>query len=186
MNKIIIDNRDTENIHIDTYGMLTGDTADEYTIESEIESTGNTELTYDSFEWEYDHKQIVKDLAHASIEIVEQAIAGTEYAKIIKGIEFVGSGSPTYYNYTTDWYTMSVDVDMDELKKYIDIHTKEIEKIAESYDNTGIVDLENYENMHHAGICHILNNCITSDDYNMEMWEKEHEIYSENTTYKLV
>jgi hypothetical protein len=164
--------------------MLTGDGADEMTIENERE-TDDT-VTYDSFEWEYNHKQIVEDFAHASINIIEQAIAFTEYSKIVKSITFIESGSPSFYNYTTDWYTMSVNVDMNELEKYIDIHTKEIEKIAESYDNTGIVDLENYENMYHAGVCHILNNCITADDYNMAMWEKETEIYYENTTYKKI
>jgi len=179
--KLTIDNRDTHNIHIDTYNMFTGDHTDDCMLENERET--DPAVTYDSFEWKYNHNQIVSDLAHASIDTVKDAIQNTEYAHIIKDVTYIASGSPSFYNYTTDWYTMSVSIDVHALNKYIKANEKDITAIAEEYDDTILHGIISLENMRHASVCHILNNCISVDEYNMAMWEKEMDIYMENTTY---
>ena len=184
MQNIIIDNRDTENIHIDTYQTLTGDNATESELEyiNDEREPNTPKLTYDDFDWTYDHAQIVKDFAHASIQIITDAIANTPYADIIKDITLLDTSSPRYYNYTTDGYTAIYTINADELAKYIETNRADIIAIAEKYDAT-IIDsgIISPKNMQHAAICHILNNCITADDYNMAMWEVETEVYYENT-----
>lgn len=186
MQKITIDNRDTENIHIDTYQVLTGESATDQELENinEEERKENTpELTYDDFDWTYDHEQIVKDFAQCSIQIITDAIAHTPHADIIKDITLEKTSSPKFYNYTTDGYTAAYTVDTKALNLYIYANAVEVYKIAKSYDNESQPSLEN---SHHAAICHILNNCITADDYNGAMWEKETEVYYENTTRELI
>jgi hypothetical protein len=189
--KTLIDCRDTENIHVDTYSMLTGDRYDEYVIECERDAQHNDTLTYDSFDWSYDHAGIVRDLSRASINIVLQAIAHTEYAEIIKDIDYVKSGSPQFYNYTTDWYVMRVSYNSRALGRYIKKHAQAITERAHGYSvitGTGASTESaiDKEHLHHAALCHILDNCISRDDYNYEMWDKEIEIYGENTKYHLV
>lgn len=188
MQKIIIDNRDTENIHIDTYQMLTGESHDEITIEYENENRpeGTDELTYDDFDWSYNHPAIVKDFATASIKIIDQAIKYTDYAKIIINIEYLASGSPKFYNYTSDWYTAEYICDIVALHNYIAANYDEVLAIAKKYDDYIITSEVSKENLAHAAVCHILNNCITADDYNMAMWEEEYQVYSDNTTYTLI
>jgi hypothetical protein len=184
--QITLDNRDTENIHIDTYAVLTGDRADEMTIvarENENRPADTPEYDYDSFDWTHNHKQIVEDFAKESIAIIWQAIANTDYAKIITNIEYIKSGSPKFYNYTTDWYTATYTVDEKELDIYAKRHTDGVMAIAKTY--VPYHEQPSLEDIQRATLCHILNNCITADDYNMAMWEKETEIYYENTDYKL-
>lgn len=188
--QIIIDNRDTENIHIDTYQMLTGDSADEMTLYNENETLHETnpnapDLTYDDYDWEYNHKQIVEDFAHASIQIITQAIAYTEYAKIITNIKYLASGSPKFYNFTTDWYTAEYTADTVALHNYIAANYDAILEKAKKYDDYIRTNEVSKDNLAHAAIVHILDNVITADDYNMAMWKKETEIYDENTTYNI-
>ena len=174
---ITIDNRDTENTHIDTYRMLTGESAEEYEREN-MREDGRDD--WNTVEINYNHVEVVNWLANESIEILTQAIANTKYANIVKSITFVSAGSPTYYNYTTDHYVMDIEVDVVELHNYIAKSYEAIYEKAKSYD-ASIMDGEvSKESLAHSGICHILDNCITADDYNTAMWEKEMECYSEN------
>lgn len=186
-NTIKIDNRDAESIHIDTYGMLTGESATDSELEyinTEEREPNTPELTYDDFDWTYNHPQIVKDFAHESINIITQALAGTEYADIILNIEYISSESPCYYNYTTDHYIAAYTVDTDKLAAYTEKHNSAITEIAKTYGTSW--EEPTFENLQHAAICHILNNAITADDYNMSMWERETEIYCENTKRELI
>jgi hypothetical protein len=182
MQTITINNTDTENIHIDTYGMLTGDSHEESTIEYESEQTGR-ELTYDDFDWTYDHAGIVKDLAHESIDILLQAIAHTDYAKIITGITYVSSTSPGYYNYKTDSYMMNIQYDIVQLDKYVTENYAAIYEICKKY-HAYECDITEDDRLY-AAIVHILDNCIDSESYNYAMWETEYQAYSENTTYTI-
>jgi len=184
--KITLDNRDLEHVHIDTYQMLTGDSFDESEIEYQCEELKNDKLTHDDFEWEYDHKQIVEDFAKASINIVLQGIRHETGGDCITAIEYVSSTSPTYYNYTTDGYIMTVTVDTKKINKYIDANHAAIIVIAGKYDASTIDGIISRENLQHAAVCHIINTAITSDDYNMAIWESEFEVYSENTTMTLI
>jgi hypothetical protein len=162
--QITLDNRDTENIHIDTYAVLTGDRADEMTIVAR------------------ENENRPADFAKESIAIIWQAIANTDYAKIITNIEYIKSGSPKFYNpYTTDWYTATYTVDEKEIDIYFKQHPNEIIAIAKTHEQPPLED----EDIQRATLCHILNHCITADDYNMAIREKETEIYYKNTNYKL-
>lgn len=176
-----INNLDTENITIDTYQMFNGESFEGNELDG-FNEQNETLYTYDDFNWSYNHKKIVEDLANASIEILEHSIKYTEYADIIKSITYVSSGSPKFYNYTTDHYIMNIDFDPEKLQSYSDKNYKEIREKAENYDDTIINNLISVHSMQYASLCHILDNCISDDDYKMAMWEKENEIYSENTT----
>ena len=181
---ININNLDTENITIDTYSMFTGEGFEECELENLRENNSSAE--YDDYDWTYNHAEIVKDLAHASIEILEQAIKYTEYAKIITGITYLKSTSPKFYNYTTDSYLMAVTVELKPLNKYIEKNHAEILARASRYDDSVVDGIVSLESMQHAAICHILDNCISEDDYKMSMWELEQETYSNNVIYKLI
>ena len=175
--KITIDNRDTENIHIDTYEMLKGDSAAESEIKNYNEQN-KTDLNYDDFNWTYDHEQIVKDFATESIGV----LGGEVNRNIIKSIKYVSSTSPRFYNYTTDSYVMDVDVNSKALLQYI--KENKIEIIFSKYSCEYNENLQN--NVYHAALCHLLDHALTTDDYNMTMWEKENEVYYENTIMVLI
>lgn len=177
--KITIDNRDLEHVHIDTYQMLTGESAEEYEREN-MREDGRED--WDTVDIEYNHDAIVKALAHESITIVTQE---TAHDKIIEKIDYISHGSPKYYNYTTDWYIADYEVDIVALHKYITSNYDEVLKKAQSYDavinyGNGHITGMSKEILAHAGLCHYIDNAITADDYNMAIWEKESECYYEN------
>ena len=177
MQKIQIDNRDTDNIHIDTYQMLTGEGADESTIDYERDERKDDSLTYDSFDWTYDHKQIVKAFALESISILENNVD----KDIISSITLESTSSPRFYNYTTDGYVMNVTYNLVKLNEYVTANYKAIKEKADGYSDSNVD-----ANMLHAGICHLFDNCMSKDDYNMSIWEVESEVYMNNTTYELL
>ena len=67
--KITLNNLDLEHVHIDTYQMLTGESAEEYERES-MKEDGRED--WETVEIEYDHSAVVKALALASINIISQ------------------------------------------------------------------------------------------------------------------
>lgn len=172
-----IDNRDTENIHIDTYSMLTGESADDMMREYEEENarTENREYNKD-FDIDYDMKSIVKDLANVSIGILENNVD----KDIIKSITLISTSSPKFYNYTTDGYVMAVSFNEKALNKYIEDNKQAVKDIFKDYSHQYDEDMN--ENIYHAGLCHLLDNCITKDDYNIDMWEEETNVYYEHMT----
>lgn len=176
--KIILDNRDTENIHIDTYAMFTGEHAEEVEREN-MKEDGRED--WDTVEIEYNHDAIVHDLAHASIEYVEQETKGDG---IIHSIFFISSHSPRFYNYTTDWYLSEYDVDIVKLNEYIGKNYDDVRALAQKYDDSLVSGEVSKDNLAHAGLCHYLNTTIIADDYNIHMLEKETDIYYENANIK--
>lgn len=164
-------------MHIDTYQMFTGDSFIEREVEYLCEQHDDSTLTYDDFDWEFDHKAIVEAFAKASIEAILQAVA-YEKPEIVKSIEFVSSASPKFYNYTTDSYVMTVDVHTPNLNDYIAKHYDAVHERARGY-GTSFEDVTP-ENLAHAGLCHYIDSLVVADDYNYTLWEIEHEVYSEN------
>lgn len=112
--QILINNKDLA-YTIDTYGMFEN-TNDEYILEGLQEQYPG--ITYDDIEWEYNHSEYVKNLAHASINILHNEFV-THGDGIVKSIDYVKSGSPKFYNYTTDWYTATWDIDETALHAWI-------------------------------------------------------------------
>lgn len=172
--KITLNNLDTENIHIDTYQMLTGESAEEYEREN-MKEDGRED--WETVDIEYNHDAIVKALALASINIVSQE---TAHDKIVQSITYVSHGSPRFYNYTTDHYIADYECDTVALHNYIASHYDEVLKKAQSYDDYVCTGEVSKENLAHAGLCHYIDNAIKADDYNMAMWEIESECYYEN------
>lgn len=158
--------------------MLTGDSWAESEIDYICGKLKDDSLTYDDLEWEYDHNAIVKDFAHASIDII---LRETAHDGIIKDITYKSHGSPKFYNYTTDHYIAEYDIDTVALHNYIAAHYDDVLKKAQSYDGYTVTGEVSKENLAHAGLCHHLDNTITADDYNMAMWECESEVYGGNT-----
>jgi len=179
---ITIDNRDTNNVHIDTYQMLTGEYADEMMREYEKENALTDGRVYDEYaDIDYDMPAIREGLARASISVVLQAIIYTPAATIIEDIKLVKTASPKFYNYTTDSYTADYTINPVALNEYIKENYTAILERVQNYSggNTS-------ENMAYAAVCHLIDETITADDYNMAMWEVETEIYYENMSFSKV
>ena len=181
MIKLNIDNRDFEHVHIDTYSMLTGESADEMMREFERDNAAEEGREYDeNRDINYDMDAIRKGLALESINYLENELKH-DWIHVIKEIKLIKTGSPRFYNYTTDWYVAEYAVDEVELDKYIEANTDAIQAILETYTNRYDVNL--VDNKYHAAVCHIIDNEIDCDDYNMAMWEIETEVYYENMQF---
>lgn len=172
-NTIELNNLDSEIITIDTYQMFNGDSF----IESELENfrEDGKSSDYDSYDWKFNHDNIVRDLANNSINIILQAIKHEPAGKIILDIDYVKSQSPKFYNHTTDSYIMRVTYDVDALAAYCIKHEDEIKSITDTY-----IHADSPENITYAGLVHLLNETINEEDYKMAMWEVEWECYAEN------
>lgn len=179
--KIKIDNRDLENVHIDTYQMLTGDSAEEMLRDYEQE---NGREDYETVDIDYDHNGVVKDFAMVSIDYLSQQLT-TAKPQVVKNITYISHGSPKFYNYTTDYYVADYDVNIVELHNYIAANYDAVIEKVRSYKNvysyTPIEDISKYD-ISHAGVCHYIDSVIERDDYNMALWECENEIYYEHST----
>lgn len=181
MIKIKIDNRDFEHVHIDTYGMLTGESADEMMREYERENAKDEGREYDeNRDIDYDMDAIRKELAIESICYLENELKH-DWSHVIKNIELVKTGHPKFYNYTTDWYVAEFTIDEAELEKYIAENETAVRAILETYMNR--YDENLVDNKYHAGICHLINAEIDKDDYNANMWEVESEVYYDNMRF---
>jgi hypothetical protein len=112
--KVVIDNRDLA-YTIDTYAMFQNNN-DEYIVENLQDEY--PDITWDDIDWEYHHPEYVNNLAHASINILHNALV-LHGDGIVQAIDFVKSGSPQFYNYTTDWYTAEWTIDVEKLRAWI-------------------------------------------------------------------
>lgn len=173
--KITIDNRDLA-YTIDTYGMFTGESVDEMESEHYRENYKLTDDEWTTIGFNYDHKDIVKDLAEFSIDVVTDGL--TDY--IVKSVTLLETGSPQFYNYTTDWYTAEWDIDEVQLTKYIaNRQSKYTEWVMESE-----WDLERRKSDEQYNLLAMLDyytiNTLDLDSYNEAMWEHEPEIYFEH------
>jgi RecG-like helicase len=171
--KIKLNNLDT-NFSIDTYQMFTGDSV----YESEMEYYKD-DHNKENIDINFDHKNIVKDLANESINTILSHLNQYEATKdIIKDIVLINSFSPTYYNYTTDSYDMQIDFNSKKLSKWI----------KENFLNDNVDELLNKwylkdkENQFCAKLVIFLNTMIDKDSYNMSMWDEESNIYFNNMT----
>ena len=181
MIKFNIDNRDFEHVHIDTYSMLTGDSADEMMRDYEQDNAREEGREYDeNRDIDYDMDAIRKGLAEASIFYLETELENAE-DRIIKEIKFEKTGHPRFYNYTTDWYVAEYTIDEEAMDKYIEANTDAVQAILATYTNR--YDENLVDNKYHAGVCHLINNLIDRDDYNTAMWEIESEVYYENMQF---
>lgn len=169
--QIKINNLDT-NFSIDTYQIFTGDNV--YDMEIEYQRDENNKENIDI---NFDHKQVVRDLALQSIETILSGLNKYENIKcIINGINLIDTFSPSYYNYTTDSYDMIIDFNSNNLNKWIKDENKtlDVNELLNKWSLTG------KENEYCAKVIVFINEIVDKDSYNIDMWESETEIYYDN------
>lgn len=173
--KITIDNRDLA-YTIDTYGMFTGDHVYESEGDGYREEYNLTDDEWRELGFDLDHTAVVKGLADASIDILENALIGN----VVKSITIWKTGSPQFYNYTTDYYVAEWDIDTVQLTKYIaNRQSRFTTWVLESgWDQDKRREDEEYNLT--AMLDFYTRNEFTEDDYNDQMFEAESEIYFAN------
>ena len=164
--------------------MFTGESAEEMEREN-MREDGRED--WDTVDISYDHKQIVKELAAVSLKYTLEAVR--EYLELDRGdvtATIVDTGSPRFYNYTTDYYVYTPVLPDGVLANY---YAKNIEACNTRF--AGYRCNDEKENWQHATWCEIVDKAITEnnsgneydlDDYKMHMWENESAIYYENAT----
>lgn len=187
MSTITVNSQDLGNAGtIDTYGIYKGEGVDEQIIDDYNEEH-NTDYSYDDFDWNYDHKQIVKDLAEYRAKALENDVG------IIHSVKVLETGSPREYNFSTDWAMFEIDYDEDEVEKYVK-DTKE--KYDGWYRDSGWYsstewrdddDPRRAENIRIAKLDYYLNTKALPefDDWYWSVAEHESEIYINNTEVTL-
>ena len=185
MRTLYINNQDLGDIaSIDTYSMFCGSTADEMLM-SDYNNEHGTDYWYDNFEWEYNHEQIVKDLANASRKFHLDNTLGP----VVKNIgEIVNTGSPKEYNFSTDYYTCNWEIDEQALETFIKKNQANFEQYyrdsgwAEHTEWRENDDPQKAENILIAKLAFYLKKLYgNADSYNEYMWETETDIYLDNT-----
>jgi hypothetical protein len=130
MKKIIIDNRDLDNITIDAYQTFILEDAIERDIDCYNEENG-TEYDEEEFNIESDYEGWIESLAMASIECIENELKDNE---VIKNIRFIKSKSPKYYNYTTDSYEAEYTYEDKKLIEWIADNEEGWRELASEWD----------------------------------------------------
>lgn len=186
MKTIIVNSQDLGYVAtIDTYQTFNGDIVDEQMIEDYNEEHG-TDYNYDDFEWDYDHKQIVKELAERRASFLENE------SDAIQKCVTLSTGSPREYNFSTDYGMFEITYDEDKVNDYIKEHKEEYEdwyrdsgwySVTEWRDDD---DKRKAENIEMAHLDYYLNKTIDNDTAYYALAEYENEIYWENTNMKLI
>jgi hypothetical protein len=172
METIKIDNRDTK-YTIDTYGTFNGEGIEDYMLDGDdMANTDGTDGDYDNYDWDFDHAEIIKAFAKNSIDYI--TTEGLPDQKVIQSIEYISSGSPKFYNYTTDYYCMEVKYDGKALEDYLAENTEAFQSYAKECDMEK--DALLYK------LTFYMDQFYDRDNYIMTMAENEMEIYMENCT----
>ena len=182
---IRLNNQDTP-FTIDTHQYFTGDDTDEMIIR-DYNDENDTDLDYDSFDWSYDHKAIVKELATASLEWLQENILDD----IIMNLDLVETFSPKFYNYSTDSYSLDIEIDTGALDRLYDWSSYDgnFQAWLRDSDNqylyeTGTDDEQlDWKAMYH------LEQVATDEmkgDYLMAIHESSSELWYENTEMILI
>lgn len=169
---------------IDTYGLFDGGEVDSNLIEWYNEEH-NTGYNYDDFEWDYDHKSIVKDLAERRAKYLENDV------DVIHSVKVLETGSPREYNFSTDWATFEIDYDKDAVDTYIYDHA---EDWSEWYRDNWYSTIEWREDgdykdtlLEMARLNFYLDKWYDANWKAYDpLYEDEYDIYYEHTTYKLI
>lgn len=180
MTNLLIDNRDTF-ATVDTYSTFTGESADEM-MRDGLREDGRED--YDDVHINYDMPEIVKQLANESLGYTLEMVREYLNCKDITAT-IVETGSPKFYNYTTDWYVYAPILPDGVLAKYYADNMEACNTRLAGYRCN-----DQKENWQHATWCEIVDRAITKnnsalesdsfDTYKMHMWEMETEIYYNN------
>ncbi len=181
MKTLKVDNRDLH-FTIDTYGMFTGESSEEGEVEYYTEQYKLTEDEVGQIEFDYDHPEVVKALANASVQLLHEYFVqhgdGT-----VTAIEIEDTKSPQFYNYTTDSYSANWTVDEDKLKQYcIDNAPKYTEFVTENWDYELKKAIEEADEDTQLVIAldFYTSEEYDREDYEMSMFEFESQVWAEN------
>lgn len=156
------------------------DTSSELDFINEIrEQNGLTELENDDLiNWDYE--TYYKDIALKLCESVEDFL---NEINIVNSIGFIKIHSPKYYNFSNDVIECEVDVNVDEIKKYINknldafkIHLIDNHKSRDGFNSFYEYDLdfwidriENFNTLDHIEVNSILNFICNNEEFNDEI-----------------
>ena len=182
MKTITVNSQDLGNVAtIDTYGTYNGELVDDEMIEHYNEEH-RTDYNYDDFDWNYDHKAIVKDLAELRAKFLENNCEAIEKC-VVKS-----TGSPMYYNYSTDYAMFEITYNEKLVNEFVE---KNKEEFKSWYSESGWWSSTEWredddprleENREIARLDYYLNKTINYDDSYWALAEREDEIYWEHTT----
>lgn len=171
--KISINSRDL-GYTIDTYGMFNGENSEENEREFYKDEYG-----LEKVEFNYNHEGIVKDLAHSSINLLSQSLTGIVEG-VVKSIDLGTSGSPQFYNYTTDHYTATWTINSKLLKKYIQDHKEAYEAFEREEWSDLFYSDPSKEDKLVAMLDFYTRAIYAPEDYEESMFECEYDAYSNN------
>jgi hypothetical protein len=166
---------------IDTYGMFTGENVDVQEAEHYREMFDLTDDEFNSIEFDYDHPGVVKDLAISSVGLLNDELVGS----VVKSINLVSTGSPRFYNYTTDWYVAEWNLNTRKLEAYVQAKLGKFNSFLREHWTTvyyahGTEDF-NKENYIVASLDFYTREEYSPEDYLNSMFEHEHVAWYENT-----
>lgn len=171
---------------IDTYGTFSTDLLDDDWFE----------------ESEFNHSLFLRDLADTHAEIIRNCLPSGG----INNVEVVSVGSPMYYNFSTDWCELEIDVDLDKLREYLEFGvSQEFDQFLHdkftsrdgfmSYTPNNIMDfnevLDKVSDEYNRDVdfdkCvgilagwYLTRECLTEDEYLDEMYNSVHELMWNN------
>lgn len=179
MTKLKIDNRDL-NFTIDTYNMFNGSGSEESEREYYQDKYGLTDDEVNDLDFDYCPKKVVRDLSKESINILENELKGL----VVKSIDLVECGSPQFYNYTTDNYVATWDIDLAKLEEYIKENQEQYNEFEQEHwhwlhIDHGTKDF-NQDDYNVACLDFYTSSELDEDDYNSRMWEFEHQAWGQN------
>lgn len=164
---------------IDTYGMFTGESVEESESEYYRDEFKLTDDEWRDLEFNYNHAGIVKALADASVNILWNELKGA----IVHDIKVDESGSPQFYNYTTDHYTASWTIDDQQLEAYIRNTEAEFKSFVSEnwdYEYSKAVTEGDEDTQLVVALDFWSRQILDPEDYESQMFEVEFEAYSEN------
>ena len=184
--KLQVNNQNTP-FTIDMYQTFTCESNDDSMVYY-YNSENDTELDYDSFDWEYDTEKVHQGLARASIDWLIDNLD----ENIILNISLDGVYSPKFYNYETDSYTATYEIDSEKFTEYMKKNVASYHAWIEGqsyYINTIQADDITTENLEDDMLSFYLESYMTEEtreDYFMVMHEVSCELWSENTSMILI
>lgn len=193
--RVIPSNWHKYGISPDTYQMFNGDSWNESEIEYHSEETGR-DLGYDDFNWDYDHRGIVRGLADEAANWIAETLwdAGLNS---VADVRVVDTWSPQFYNFQSDGFEVEITCDPAELRGLtpeFDVDSWASEHYR-SYDGfMSFVTSRMNDDDQRAGYdaeFRVESLLAANDPYDNREWvmrlaEAEWEIYSENVRVEII
>lgn len=178
---------------------------------SELFFTTDTYSTFNNEdeEWfdesEFDNKGFMKDLADLHAQVINDCLP----AGGIKSVSVISTSSPREYNFATDQVQLEIDVELEQLYRYLQMHDneKEFEKFTKehftSYDGfsswtpnnlkdfyeTMEGESKEYDHEEDRDKCigilagwYLSRECLTEEEYLDEMYDGVRQVFYDNFT----